>query len=73
MDTDVELIKGLDPIIKAGPFFACEKDDGISIAPGLGMTTFSGNPLYKKIINDYDHSHFKLSNGFMMNNLLDNE
>lgn len=63
LDTDVELIKPIDEIIKQGPFFACENQFFDSIAPGLGMATYSDNELYSKIIQDYNNSHFILKNG----------
>lgn len=63
LDTDVELIKNIDPIIEKGPFLALENQFYDSVAPGLGMAAYPNMSLVNKIILDYDHSHFKLSNG----------
>lgn len=63
LDTDVELIKSIDSIVNAGPFFACENESFDSIAPGLGMATEKNNKLYERVIQDYNNSHFKMKNG----------
>lgn len=63
LDTDVELIKNLDPIVKNGPFFALENSNYDSIGTGLGMGIEPKNPLYKKIVDYYEKIHFKLSDG----------
>ncbi|WP_283594664.1 glycosyltransferase family 32 protein [Lactobacillus gallinarum] len=63
LDTDVELIKSLTPIINNGPFLACENQNSTSVAPGLGMATYAGNYLYDEIVEDYNHDHFLLPNG----------
>lgn len=58
LDTDVELIKPIQKIIDAGPFFACETEKFDSINPGLGMATYPANILYEEIIEDYNKSHY---------------
>ncbi|WP_338934867.1 glycosyltransferase family 32 protein [Lactobacillus helveticus] len=63
LDTDVELIKPIDSIIKNGPFFALETEKYDSVNPGIGMATFANNPFCKKIIQNYDNSHFLNKDG----------
>lgn len=50
-DTDVQLIKGIDDIVKRGPFMGCERDadekageaaDQPSVAPGFGLAANPG-------------------------------
>lgn len=71
-DTDVEIIKPLDHILSFGPFMACERDfddtreintilkKGIAVAPGLGLASEPGHPIYKELMNLYQHEQFKL-------------
>lgn len=67
LDTDVELLKSLDPIVKAGPFMGCEANSsysaGESVAPGLGLAANSGLGLYKTILDSYENDHFISGNG----------
>ncbi|WP_270529864.1 glycosyltransferase family 32 protein [Limosilactobacillus vaginalis] len=60
-DTDVEVIKSLDTIIKSGSFMACETQKTVN--PGLGMATFPKSELYKRIIEFYSKQHFILNDG----------
>lgn len=55
-DTDVEVIKPLDDIINEGPFMAWEKpSNGVyRIAPGLGIATEEGLPLYLEILKGFE-------------------
>lgn len=67
-DTDVELLKPLDDIISKGPFMGAESDciiNGVhpAIAPGLGLAAEVGMPIYQKLINYYENTHFILPNG----------
>lgn len=62
LDTDVELKKSLTPIIKTGPFFALETEKFDSIAPGLGMATYSNNTFYQQIIDNYNKDHYLYKN-----------
>lgn len=60
-DTDVEIIKPINEILEQGPFFGCEKGDGV--APGLGMAANPGLGMYKEILNFYQHKHFRNEDG----------
>lgn len=71
-DTDVELIKPLDKIIKDGPFMGMEidyekarilNDGSIRVAPGLGLAANPGLGLYKDILDMYNKEHFLDSYG----------
>lgn len=64
LDTDVEALKSLDPIVNKGPFLAMEHDNYDSIAPGLGMASLPDNLLLKKMLEDYKNRHFKKKDGF---------
>ena len=69
-DTDVEVLQPLDKILESAPFMACERDfndtrqtstklaQGILVAPGLGLATTAGHPVYKEILNLYQHLSF---------------
>lgn len=60
-DTDVEIIKPLDCIIKKGPFMGIEKYDGTGIpavAPGLGLGANPGLWLYAELLDLYSNIHF---------------
>lgn len=58
LDTDVELIRPIDPIVQKGPFFALETEKYDSVNPGIGMASWANNSFYEKIIKDYNNSHF---------------
>lgn len=60
-DTDVELIKPIDKVIKKGSFMACE--DKRHIAPGLGIASPSGSNIFKEVLDSYRDSHFFINNG----------
>jgi mannosyltransferase OCH1-like enzyme len=61
-DTDVEVIKPLDPIITKGAFMGCEigeeKDLWPKVASGLGLGVCKGHPIYKEILDQYNTSSF---------------
>lgn len=63
LDTDVELIKSLDSILKKGPFMARENSSLLSVNSGIGMGTYANNALFTKVLNDYDQDHFINSDG----------
>lgn len=74
-DTDVELIKPIDDIVARGPFMGCERllagargaaaERSSAAAPGLGLGANPGLGLYKKVLADYERSHFETApNGF---------
>lgn len=70
LDTDVELIKSLDPIVEAGPFMGVEANSGLisedpdvqgpglAANPGLGLAANPGLGLYKIILDSYENDHF---------------
>lgn len=64
-DTDVELIKSLQPILDKGPFFGVEKGETLMVAPGLGMAAYPDMPFYRDVINDYKGDHFTNEAGEM--------
>jgi len=62
-DTDVEVIKSFDDIVRRGPFMGVEV--GVSrynsipmVAPGLGLGAFPGQVLYQEILSYYQSLHF---------------
>ena len=66
-DTDVEIIRPIDDIVKRGAFMGCEtnggKDTQISVAPGLGLGFEKGNSLLKELIVFYSNMHFLKEDG----------
>lgn len=62
LDTDVELIKNLDPILEKGPFMGLEKDFETNkkcmVATGLGIATYKGNHIYKEVLDYYKNISF---------------
>ena len=78
-DTDVELIKPLEPIIEKGAYMGCEIDGtnqiwfdknvsvtsglGIACNPGLGIACNPGLEIYKEFIDGYKDRHFINNNG----------
>lgn len=68
-DTDVELIRGIDDILSAGPFMAFEKrsigtrEEKMCVNVGLGFACEKGNPIIKEIMDYYEHNHYMLPNG----------
>lgn len=70
LDTDVELIKPLDGILKNGPFMGCENTavEGkqrfrLKVAPGLGMGAEPGHPFYKEMMDFYHKQSFYRKDG----------
>jgi hypothetical protein len=65
-DTDVQLIKPIDPIVEKGPFMGIESSPGdyvggnseIVVAPGLGIAAEKGNAFYAEVLNYYRGIHF---------------
>ena len=55
-DTDVEVIKPLDEILKRGAFAGVERAG--SLAAGLGLASPAANPIYKEILDSYRKSSF---------------
>lgn len=77
-DTDVEVIKPFDDILKNGSFMGCEIDGAnclqtedseinfdncILVNPGLGIAAIPGLSIYKEIINYYSTQSFVLQDG----------
>ncbi len=60
-DTDVELLKPIDPIVEAGPFMGIES--GIKVAPGLGIAAYPGMEIYKEFLDFYSERHFLNEDG----------
>lgn len=63
-DTDVEVIKPMDDIIKQGAFLGCEsvaKKDMVN--PGLGMAVEVGNVFYREVVEHYKSLQFLGVNG----------
>ena len=61
LDTDVELIKPLDDLIKDAGFMGF--DDAGKIATGLGFACEKGNELVGAFLADYDNISFKTKDG----------
>ncbi len=63
-DTDVEVIKPMDDIIERGPFMGVERNGlNLTVAPGLGLGAYPEMPIYKELLDLYEHLHFKNNNG----------
>ena len=64
-DTDVEVVKPLDDIIRGGNFLGVEQEveGGVTINPGLGLGVEKNNPLLKELMEIYQNSHFILEDG----------
>ena len=60
-DTDVEIIKPLNEILKQGAFLGCETR--YTVAPGLGMAANPGLGIYKEMLDFYEKRHFRTQNG----------
>lgn len=54
-DTDVEVIKPFEDILKSGPFLGIEKSrNAISVNPGLGMGAYPDMNFYKQILDVFE-------------------
>lgn len=69
LDTDVELLKPLDPLVEKGPFMAFEAQPeppfsvlGI-VNTGLGFAAYPGHPFIAEVLQHYRSQHFVLPNG----------
>lgn len=65
-DTDVEVLKPLDPILKKGAFMGCEIDGGqrdICVNPGLGAAVNPGLGILKEILDFYGSLRFIKADG----------
>ena len=61
LDTDVEIIKPIDPIIENMGFMGF--DDAGIVSTGLGFACEKGNELVGELLKDYSDIPFKLSDG----------
>lgn len=61
LDTDVEIVKNFDELIKYDGFFGFEGKKYINT--GLGFGAVKGNSLIKHILDDYEGKHFLLKDG----------
>ncbi len=61
LDTDVELLRGLDELIQHSTFFATQQDGGY-IATGLGFGSVSKEAILKEMLDVYHHISFSLDN-----------
>lgn len=61
LDTDVELLKNLDYLLRCHAYFGFE--DGRHIATGLGFGSEKGMPILLELLMDYDSLSFYLSDG----------
>jgi len=66
-DVDVEVIKPIDDILEKGAFWGFESEKGQkpAIAPGLGIASEAGNPVYKTILERYETMSFFEADGTM--------
>lgn len=67
-DTDVEVIRPMDDIVRRGPFMGFESDatgsgNNYSVAPGLGLSASPGLDLYKSILASYETDEFVKADG----------
>lgn len=61
MDTDVKLIRSLDPLIDKGPFMSFEKRGRVNT--GVGFACEAGNPIVKENKDYYENNLFVDENG----------
>ena len=65
-DTDVEIIRSIDPIVEVGAFMGFERDAGNGdgkFAPGLGLGAYPNMEIYKEIIDLYNNMHLVSEDG----------
>ena len=60
LDTDVELLKNLDPLLCQNGFLCFESDN--FVATGLGFGAVKGQPVIKAFMDDYQENQFSLEN-----------
>lgn len=59
LDTDVMMLKSLEPILKQGPYFGREQErDGGFVSSGLGMAAASHHEFYKEMLDCYQSESF---------------
>lgn len=65
-DTDVEIIKPLNPILLQGPFMGFETNAGTgkgTVAPGLGLAAYPSMEIYCEILEFYKSRHLIKQDG----------
>lgn len=62
-DTDVELLKPIDPIAAQGPFMGFENDEKRLVAPGLGLGAEPGMAFYQEMVSYYESIRFLNADG----------
>lgn len=75
LDTDVELVQSLEPILEQGPYMGfevdfCDSDRGaaasglgLAVNSGLGLAANPGLAIYKNIIDSYENDQFVKEDG----------
>ena len=58
-DTDVELLKPIDDIVKKSAFMGLEEASEVCVNSGLGLGANKGLSLFQEILDSYHHSHFE--------------
>ena len=61
LDTDVELLKPLDPLLEFEGFMGFQNDALVS--SGLGFGAVAHHPVIGRLLADYDAIHFRLEDG----------
>lgn len=61
LDTDVEMIRPFDSLLRCRGFMGLE--DGNHVALGLGFGAEARHPLIKQLLDDYDGRHFRNPDG----------
>lgn len=61
LDTDVELVKSLNPLLAQDGFMGFQ--DKTQVASGLGFGACKHHPIIQKLLQDYDNIPFVLENG----------
>ena len=60
-DTDVEVIRPLDDLLKKGGFMGVQHAHYLN--PGLGIASVAKHPIYKALLDYYAHLHFLKEDG----------
>lgn len=61
LDTDVEVIRPIDEMLANDCFLAAETTG--FVATGLGFGAVKNNAIIKKLLDEYENAHFRLSSG----------
>ena len=63
LDTDVELVKPLDPFLDETAYFGFESDTNLYVNSGLGFGTEKGHALLRELMAVYETIHFIKDSG----------